>query len=186
MKHSKIVILLACSVSTCGLTRLTLQLKQSNQPETGLTQPNSAPQQVAENKERPELQMQEVHMLIAAAAQKHGVPVALVKGIVATESNFRSNVVSSAGAVGLMQLMPSTARGYGANPNVPEQNVDAGTRHLRFLIDKYRHARSPLKFAIAAYNAGHAAVDRYRGIPPFRETRQYVKRVLARMQQFRS
>jgi soluble lytic murein transglycosylase-like protein len=186
MKHSKVAILLACSVSTCGLAGLTLHIKGSNQPATSFTQPDCEPQSVSVNKAQPELQKEEVHTLIAAAARKHGVPVALVKGIVATESNFRCNVVSSAGAVGLMQLLPSTAREYGANPNVPEQNIDAGTRYLRFLIQKYRHARNPLKCAIAAYNAGFGAVDRYRGIPPYRETRQYVKRVLARMQEFRS
>jgi soluble lytic murein transglycosylase-like protein len=133
-----------------------------------------------------ELQLEEVHALIAVAARKHGVPVALVKGIVATESNFRCNVVSSSGAIGLMQLRPSTARQFGANASVPEQNIDAGTRYLRFLIEKYRNASSPLQCAIAAYNAGDGAVDRYKGVPPFRETQQYVKRVLARMQSFRS
>jgi soluble lytic murein transglycosylase-like protein len=186
MKHSKIAILLVCSVSTCGLAGLTLQIERSNQPAAGFTQPICPTQPVAANEGRPELPREEVHTLIAAAARKHGVPVALVKGIVATESNFRCNVVSSAGAVGLMQLLPSTAREYGANASVPEQNIDAGTRYLRFLIKKYRHARHPLKLAIAAYNAGYGAVDRYKGIPPYRETRQYVKRVLARMQQFRS
>jgi soluble lytic murein transglycosylase-like protein len=110
----------------------------------------------------------------------------LVKGIVATESNFRCNVVSSAGAIGLMQLRPSTARQYGANASVPEQNIDAGTRYLRFLIEKYRNASSPLKCAIAAYNAGYGAVDRYNGVPPFRETQKYVERVLARMRAFQS
>jgi soluble lytic murein transglycosylase-like protein len=133
-----------------------------------------------------ELQIEEVHTLIAIAARKHGVSIALVKGIVATESNFRCNVVSSTGAVGLMQLLPSTARQYGANASVPEENIDAGTRYLRFLIEKYRNASSPLKCAIAAYNAGYVAVDRYKGVPPFRETQQYVKRVLARMQAFQS
>jgi soluble lytic murein transglycosylase-like protein len=127
-----------------------------------------------------------VHKLIAAAARKHQVPVALVKGIVATESNFRCNVVSSAGAIGLMQLRPSTARQFGGNASVPEQNIDAGTRYLRFLIVKYRNATSPLKCAIAAYNAGDGAVDRYKGVPPFRETQKYVERVLARMRDFQS
>jgi soluble lytic murein transglycosylase-like protein len=83
-----------------------------------------------------------------------------------------------------MQLRPSTARQYGANARVPEQNVDAGTRYLRFLIQKYRNTSSPLRCAIAAYNAGDGAVDRYKGVPPFRETQKYVERVLARMQEF--
>jgi soluble lytic murein transglycosylase-like protein len=85
-----------------------------------------------------------------------------------------------------MQLQPSTARQYGANASVPEQNIDAGTRYLRFLIEKYRNTSNPVKYAIAAYNAGFGAVDRYKGVPPFRETQNYVERVLARMQEFQS
>ena len=82
-----------------------------------------------------------------------------------------------------MQLLPSTARQYGADARVPEQNIDAGTRYLHFLIERYRQSSSPLKNVIAAYNAGFVAVDRYHGVPPFRETEGYVNRVLALMQQ---
>jgi soluble lytic murein transglycosylase-like protein len=85
-----------------------------------------------------------------------------------------------------MQLLPSTTRHYVANASVPEQNIDAGTRYLRFLIEKYRNTTSPLKCPIAAYNAGYGAVDHYKGVPPFRETQQYVKRVLARMQELQN
>ncbi len=85
-----------------------------------------------------------------------------------------------------MQLLPSTARQYGADARVPEQNVDAGTRYLRFLIDRYRNSSSPLKCVIAAYNAGFGAVDRYHGVPPFHETQVYVTRVLALMQQYQA
>jgi soluble lytic murein transglycosylase-like protein len=75
-------------------------------------------------------------------------------------------------------LMPATAEEYGANPNIPEQNVDAGTHYLRALMDKYGNQRNSLKRVIAAYNAGPGSVDHYRGVPPFRETRAYVVRVL--------
>jgi soluble lytic murein transglycosylase-like protein len=119
--------------------------------------------------------------LIAAAAQKHSVPIALVNSIVATESNFQCDAVSSRGSIGLMQLLPSTARQYGADARVPEQNIDAGTRYLRFLIEKYRNSSRPMENVIAAYNAGCDAVDRYHGVPPFRETRVYVDRVLMLM-----
>ena len=85
-----------------------------------------------------------------------------------------------------MQMLPSTARQYGADARVPQQNIDAGTHYLRFLIDRYRHSSSPLKNVIAAYNAGYGAVDRYHGVPPFRETQGYVNRVLALMQQYQS
>ncbi len=83
-----------------------------------------------------------------------------------------------------MQLMPDTAREYGADPSVPEQNIDAGTHYLKVLIDRYQGHRNPLASTIAAYNAGPGAVDHYRGVPPFRETRGYVARVLAFLKQF--
>jgi soluble lytic murein transglycosylase-like protein len=123
--------------------------------------------------------------LIRDAAQKHGVPAALVKSIVKAESNFDCDAVSPKGAIGLMQLMPQTAQEYGADPTVPEQNVDAGTRYLYFLMRRYRRYGNSLSRVIAAYNAGPGNVDRYRGIPPFRETRGYVARVMTFMRQFR-
>ena len=181
-------IVLACFVSACGLASVfqNPHIKPSDRPAAPVVRQNRVMPRRRAGERRPELQMEEVHELIAAASQKNGVPIALVNGIVATESNFRSNVVSSTGAVGLMQLRPATARQYGANASVPEQNIEAGTRHLRFLIEKYRNNSSPLKCAIAAYNAGHVAVDRYKGVPPFRETQAYVERVLTRMQEFQS
>jgi len=133
----------------------------------------------------PSMKISEVHALISAAAQQYRIPEAFLKSIVAAESNFDSGAVSSKGAIGLMQLMPETAHEFGAaDPAIPEQNVDAGTRYLRCLIEKYRRSRNPLAHVIAAYNAGPAAVDRYRGVPPFRETKGYVVRVLAFFQRF--
>jgi soluble lytic murein transglycosylase-like protein len=129
-------------------------------------------------------QVADTHAIIRAAAEKHGVPAAFVKSIVAAESNFDPTVVSPKGAVGLMQLMPQTAQQYGADPKVPEQNVDAGTRYLKYLIAKYRGSKNWLRRVIAAYNAGPAVVDRYRGVPPFKETRTYVTRVLGYLRQF--
>ena len=126
----------------------------------------------------------DTHTLIRSAAEKHRVPAAFVKSIVAAESNFKCDAVSPKGAIGLMQLMPGTAMEYGADPRIPEQNIDAGTRYLRVLMDKYGRHRNSLKRVIAAYNAGPGAVDRYRGVPPFRETRSYVLRVLSYLQRF--
>jgi soluble lytic murein transglycosylase-like protein len=131
-----------------------------------------------------ELPKEETLRLIRAAAIRHNVPPAFVKSIVAAESNFDCNVVSPKGAIGLMQLMPETAQEYGADPTIPEQNIDAGTHYLRVLMDRYHAGRSSLRRVIAAYNAGPAMVDKYRGIPPFRETRQYVARVLAFLRRF--
>jgi soluble lytic murein transglycosylase-like protein len=126
----------------------------------------------------------ELQALIHAAARKHRVPVEFVKSIVAAESNFNSNAVSSKGAIGPMQLMPATAREWGGDPAIVEQNIDAGTRYLGFLMNHYRKSRKPLAYAIAAYNAGPGAVDRYHGVPPYPETRGYVVRVLSYMRQF--
>jgi soluble lytic murein transglycosylase-like protein len=121
----------------------------------------------------------DTHAIIRTAARKHNVPAAFVQSIVAAESNFDPDAVSPKGAVGLMQLMPATAQVYGADPAVPEQNVDAGTQYLGWLLKRYSRYRNGLSRTIAAYNAGPAVVDYYRGVPPYRETRCYVARVLA-------
>ena len=124
------------------------------------------------------------HALIREAATKHGVPAALVKSIMAAESNFISDVVSPKGAIGLMQLMPETAMEFGADPMDPKQNVDAGVQYLHYLLGRYQKHHNSLTRVIAAYNAGPGMVDRYHGIPPFRETRQYVARVLGFLSRF--
>jgi len=116
--------------------------------------------------------------MFAAAAEKHGLPVELVKSVVRAESNFNAKAVSPKGAIGLMQLMPETARELGVDPNVPEQNVDAGTRYLRDLLIKYEGNEDQVARAVAAYNAGPGAVDKYKGVPPYMETQVYVRRVL--------
>ncbi|HEX4593210.1 MAG TPA: lytic transglycosylase domain-containing protein [Bryobacteraceae bacterium] len=116
--------------------------------------------------------------IIAAAARKHQVSPAFVMSIIEAESGFSQAVVSPKGAVGLMQLMPETAREFGADPSIPEQNIDAGAHYLSWLLQRYKGKRDALRRTIAAYNAGPGAVERYRGVPPFRETRTYVTRVL--------
>jgi soluble lytic murein transglycosylase-like protein len=126
----------------------------------------------------------EVMRLIGNAASKHNVPAGFVRSIVAAESNFNSMAKSPKGAIGLMQLMPETAKMYGDDPSVPDQNVDAGTHYLRVLMDRYQKSPNSLPRVIAAYNAGPGMVDKYRGIPPFRETRNYVVRVMAFLGKF--
>ena len=129
----------------------------------------------------------EVAELIETAAAKHKLPPEFVQSIVAAESAFRSDAVSDKGALGLMQVMPATALDFGLDAANPAQNVEAGTKYLAQLVARYRNrCRNWMQRAIAAYNAGPGNVDKYRGVPPFRETRTYVKRVLAFMKQYRT
>jgi len=112
--------------------------------------------------------------LADAAADRYGLPRKLVRSVMAAESGFNPRAVSPKGAVGLMQLMPGSAQMLGADPNDPAQNVDAGTRYLRDLLVRYN---GMLWHALAAYNAGPGAVDKYNGLPPYRETLNYVNRI---------
>jgi len=112
--------------------------------------------------------------LIDKVAARHGVPARLVRAVIAVESAGQPQARSAKGAMGLMQLMPQTARQYTvANPYDPATNIEAGVKHLRNLLDRF-----PLAEALAAYNAGEAAVQRFGGIPPFPETERYVSRIL--------
>jgi soluble lytic murein transglycosylase-like protein len=112
--------------------------------------------------------------LADAAADKYGLPRRLVRSVMAVESDFQPQAVSPKGAIGLMQLMPATAEALGADPRDPAQNVDAGTRYLRDLLEKYDGG---LWRALAAYNAGPGAVDKYQGVPPYAETIHYVGKI---------
>jgi soluble lytic murein transglycosylase-like protein len=117
----------------------------------------------------------EVDDAINKAASRHNVDPNLVRALVKVESNFNPNAVSRKGAMGLMQLMPQTARQLRlTNPFNPEENVDAGVRHLKQLLDNYG---GDVRLSLAAYNAGTGAVARSSGIPHYAETRNYVKRI---------
>jgi soluble lytic murein transglycosylase-like protein len=116
--------------------------------------------------------------LIAQAAMRAGLPPAFVQSIARAESGYRQDAISPKGAIGLMQLMPRTAAALNADPLDPAQNADAGARYLRDLLQKYENDPHQVSKAVAAYNAGPAAVDKYNGIPPYAETIQYVRRVL--------
>lgn len=120
---------------------------------------------------------------IAAVAQRHDLPEALIHAVVATESAYDPNAVSRAGAVGLMQLMPATARRYGVtNRRDPTANLSAGTRYLKDLLE---HFNNDLELALAGFNAGENAVKKYGNkIPPFDETRSYVRKVLQIYQEY--
>lgn len=115
--------------------------------------------------------------LVQQAAERHGVDPHLVHALIEVESSYRADVVSAAGAMGLMQLMPVTAKHYGVvDPLDPESNIDAGTRHLRALLDEF----GPIFAldALAAYNAGQSVVRRHGGVPPYPQTHRFVRRVL--------
>ena len=112
--------------------------------------------------------------LVSLTAARHGVDARVVDAVIQVESAYHSRAVSPKGARGLMQVMPATGRQYGALDLFdPKVNLDAGVQHLKKLLSRY-----DLPLALAAYNAGEAAVDRFGGIPPFRETQDYVSRIL--------
>jgi soluble lytic murein transglycosylase-like protein len=127
-------------------------------------------------------------VLIAQAARTSGVDKALLLAVIAIESGFRPDARSPKGALGLMQLMPGTAAPLVASTNLeaalvdPAINVDAGSRHLRYLLNQYP---GRVDLALAAYNAGEGAVAKYDGIPPYAETQQYVRDVMALYTQYR-
>ena len=118
----------------------------------------------------------QIQSLVSSASSENGVPPGLVQAVLMAESNGDPTAVSPVGAQGLMQLMPGTAAGCGiADPFNPSENVQCGTAYLKQLLSRY-HGNATL--AVAAYNAGPGAVDKYHGVPPYAETQAYVARVI--------
>jgi soluble lytic murein transglycosylase-like protein len=122
---------------------------------------------------------QDTKTMLRNAAIRSGLPPQFVESVARVESALHSDAISPKGAIGVMQLMPATARAMAADPNDPEQNIDAGTRLLRELLIKYD---GDVVKALSAYNAGPGAVDRYQGLPPYPETQNYVDKVIRKYQ----
>jgi soluble lytic murein transglycosylase-like protein len=125
--------------------------------------------------------VEEVNAIVSGLCSKYGVDKKLVMAVIDVESGFNAAAVSTAGAQGLMQIMPATGRDLDlADPFDPSENIDAGIRYLRYLLDTFPDRR----LAVAAYNAGPNAVKKYGGIPPYAETQNYVEKVWARLQHY--
>lgn len=137
-----------------------------------------------ENKKNPNpTSRAEINELIDKYADQAGLDVDFVKAVINQESGFNPNATSKCGAMGLMQLMPGTAKGLGVtNAYDPEQNIQGGTKYLKGLLDRFDNNKS---LALAAYNAGPNAVKKYGGIPPYQETQNYVKNVLGRYERMK-
>jgi soluble lytic murein transglycosylase-like protein len=149
---------------------------------TPLTATAQTPSELAPlNPNAPSFPMQ-LHPVLAGyldeAASKYSVDAGLVRAVAWQESRFRSDVVSPKGAIGIMQLMPATAAQMGVNPHDPQQNILGGVAYLRALLTQFN---GDIRLALAAYNAGPAAVLQYGGVPPFRETQNYVTSIAQRL-----
>ena len=118
----------------------------------------------------------DIQRMVTSACAKHNIDPKLVMAVIQQESNFNQNAISKAGAQGLMQLMPATAKSLGVtNAFNPEQNINGGVKYLKTLLDRFNGNKI---LALAAYNAGPNAVDKHNGIPPYKETQNYVRNIL--------
>ncbi len=173
--------------SEAGIVRLYSQQGFTEVPESAIERFESddyvpplpvppAPAPVAEVKTPP----RDPRTILRDAAGKYALPPAFVESVAKVESALKTNAISPKGAIGVMQLMPGTAKALAADPNDPEQNIDAGTRLLRQLLIKYN---GDVAKALAAYNAGSGAVDKYDGVPPYQETQDYVGKVIQNYKQ---
>jgi soluble lytic murein transglycosylase-like protein len=156
-----------------GLIELPSVTVASFEQEEAMPAPVAAP--VAVRMPAPAAKSLDPKTLVREAAERNSLPAAFVASVARAESAMKPNALSPKGAIGVMQLMPATAKAMDADPNDTAQNIDAGTRLLRELLVKYD---GDVVKALAAYNAGPGAVDKYHGLPPYRETQMYVNKVI--------
>ncbi len=151
-----------------------------HEPDPPVAPPTPAP--VAPRAESAPAPAPNIRDLIAQAADTHGLPEKFVASVAKAESALQPHAVSPKGAIGVMQLMPFTAKALGVDPNNVRENIEGGARLLRDLLLQYQNDPDQVRKALAAYNAGAGAVKKYNGIPPYRETIHYVDRVLKNYQ----
>ncbi len=174
-------VLQSTSKSNFGTLLLDPQLKKVNanivtqSPQISLT--NALQEAAALQANQQPATKSQILNVVSQISKKHGVDEKLVQALIKQESGFNPKAKSKAGAMGLMQLMPSTAKNLGVkDPYNTVQNVEGGVRYLKSMLDKYN---GNVILALAAYNAGPGAVDKYDGVPPYKETQNYVRNILA-------
>jgi soluble lytic murein transglycosylase-like protein len=158
--------------------------KKSKQVASNQKKKSSARQPTSGSRSKDPARYSRYNNLIGEAARLYQLPESFIRAVIRVESDFNPTVVSRAGAMGLMQLMPRTARSMGvSDPFDARQNIHGGARYLRILANRFK---GDLVLTVAAYNAGEGAVKKYKGIPPYKETQRYVRRVLKHYYAYRS
>ena len=150
--------------------------------EMDAPQPVAVVVAIAQAVAKPEVLQTDPKLVISEMAEQYGLPAKFVSSVARAESAYRMDAVSPKGAIGVMQLMPGTARELGVDPSDVRQNIEGGTKLLRDLLVQYQNDPDQVRKALAAYNAGAGAVAKYGGVPPYRETQNYVDRVLKNYQ----
>ena len=164
--------------------RCQLVVRGSKKSKTGANKKSSGTKSTGGSRQKDPARYSRYNGLIGEAARLYQLPESFLRAVMRVESDFNSTVVSRAGAMGLMQLMPKTARSMGvSDPFNARQNIHGGARYLRILANRFK---GDLVLTVAAYNAGEGAVQKYNGIPPYKETQRYVRRVLKHYYAYRA